>query len=112
MKRELEVAKTSKIKAIIGPRRAGKTSYMFQKIKELIESGVKKENIVYLSFEDPRLVDINFKEIRETIKLHWQLYPDSTQDMLHIFIDEPQNINNWEISTIPSPHCPSIRLYQ
>jgi predicted AAA+ superfamily ATPase len=98
MERELKIGETRKIKSIIGPRRAGKTYFMFQKTKELISAGVKKENILYLNFEDPRLIDIDFKEIREIIKLQWQLYPSSTEGKFHVFIDEPQNIKNWELA--------------
>ena len=96
--RELKISESKKIKSIIGPRRAGKTYFMYQKIKELIKYGVKKENILYINFEDPRLIDINFKEIRDIVRLNWQLYPSSTKNTLHIFIDEPQNIKNWEIA--------------
>lgn len=98
VERELKIGKSKRIKSIIGPRRAGKTFFMFQQIKELIRSGEKKESILYLNFEDPRLVDIDFKEIREIIKLHWQLYPSSTRGKLNVFVDEPQNIENWEIA--------------
>jgi len=98
VERELKISETKKIKSIIGPRRAGKTYLMYQKIKELISSGVKKENILYINFEDPRLIDIDFKEIREIIKLQWQLYPSSTEGEFHVFIDEPQNIKNWELA--------------
>ena len=94
-KRELKIGSSRRIKTIIGPRRAGKTFFMFQKIKELIQSNVKKESILYLNFEDPRLIEVNYKEIREIIKLHWELYPESTKE-LFIFIDEPQNVKNWE----------------
>ena len=95
--RALKVDGTRKIKSVIGPRRAGKTYFMFQKIKEIIKSGAKKENILYLNFEDPRLIDVNFKEIMDVVKVHWQLYPFSTKGLLHVFIDEPQNINKWEL---------------
>ena len=98
VERELKIDVPKKIITIIGPRRAGKTFLMYQKIKELIDSGVKKESILYLNFEDPRLIEVNFKEIREILKSHWELYPDSTQKNLYIFIDEPQNIKNWEIA--------------
>src|SRR3989344_7611193 len=98
IEREMFVVETKKIKSLIGPRRAGKTFFMYQKIEELIKKGTEKENILYLNFEDPRLMDIQFKEIKEIIKLHWQLYPKSIKKDLYIFIDEPQNINNWEIA--------------
>ena len=98
VERELKTDESKKIKSIIGPRRAGKTYFMYQKIKELLSSGVRKENIIYLNFEDPRLIEVNFKDIREIIKLHWQLWPSSTKGNLYIFVDEPQNIKNWEIA--------------
>ena len=96
--RALKVDGTRKIKSVIGPRRAGKTYFMFQKIKEIIKSGAKKENILYLNFEDPRLIDVNFKEIMDVVKVHWQLYPFSTKGLLHVFIDEPQNVSSWEVA--------------
>lgn len=98
VKRELKIGKTKMIKSVIGPRRAGKTYFMYQKIEELISFGINKESILYLNFEDPRLIDISFKEIRKIVKLHWQIYPISTKQRLYVFIDEPQNIKNWEIA--------------
>lgn len=98
IERELKTSNIKKITSIIGPRRAGKTFFMYQKIKELLSNNVSKENMLYLNFEDSRLIDFNFKEIREIVKLHWELYPESTKSDLHIFIDEPQNIKNWEIA--------------
>lgn len=96
--RALKVDGTRKIKSVIGPRRAGKTYFMYQKIKEIIKSGAKKENVLYLNFEDPRLIDVNFKEIMDIVKVHWQLYPSSTKGLLRIFIDEPQNVSSWEVA--------------
>lgn len=95
-KRDLKTDATKKIKSIIGPRRAGKTYFFYQEIKELLASGTKKENILYLNFEDPRLTDVTFKEVRNIVKLHWELYPASTNEQLHIFLDEPQTMQNWE----------------
>jgi len=108
--RELKLNKSNKIKSIIGPRRAGKTSFLFKKIDELMASGVEKERILYLNFEDPRLVDVNFKEIRDIIKIHWQLYPDSTEMNCIIFFDEPQMIENWEIA-VRALHDEGFEIY-
>jgi predicted AAA+ superfamily ATPase len=96
IERDVEIAKTKRIKTIIGPRRVGKTFFMFQKMKELLAAGTKREEILYLNFEDPRLIESNFKEIRDIIKLHWEIFPSAKE--LHIFIDEPQNIKNWEVA--------------
>jgi len=43
-----------KIITIIGPRRAGKTWYLFQLMASLEKIGIKKEQILYLNFEDER----------------------------------------------------------
>lgn len=109
VERELKI-KDKKIESIIGPRRAGKTYFFYQKIEEMIKSGIRRENILYLNFEDPRLYDLNFKEIREIIKLHWELYPPSAKEQLHIFFDEPQNIGNWEIA-VRSLHDEGFSIY-
>jgi predicted AAA+ superfamily ATPase len=98
IKRDLAIGETKKIKSIIGPRRAGKTYFLYQKMKELLDSGIKMEDIVYLNFENPRLIEVGFKDVKEIIKLHWQLYPDSIKKRINLFIDEPQNVKNWEIA--------------
>ena len=55
-KRKLKIPlDLNKILTIIGPRRAGKTWYLYQLIKELEDTGVKREQILYLNFEDERL---------------------------------------------------------
>lgn len=94
--RLLQLASTRKIKTVIGPRRAGKTFLLIQQMKKLVDKGVKKESIVFLNFEDARLLGLTFSEVRDVIKLHWQLYPASTKGELHVFADEPQNVTGWE----------------
>ncbi|MCX6774112.1 MAG: ATP-binding protein [Candidatus Micrarchaeota archaeon] len=96
--RTLTLPDSAKIISVIGPRRAGKTYLLYQKMRELMSRGVKKENIVYLNFEEFRLVGLTFREIRDVLKIQWQLYPGSKEGKLYIFIDEPQNIENWETS--------------
>ena len=96
IERSLRVSSSKKINVIFGPRRAGKTYYLFQVMQQLIKSGMQKEEVVYLNFESPRLFDIGFKEIREVITLHRRLFPKTNRPTL--FFDEPQNINFWERS--------------
>ncbi len=97
IERDMVINTYKKINSIIGPRRAGKTYFLYQKIVELLKQGVKKENIIYLNLEDARLIGLRFNELKEIIKLHWQLYPSSLKGEFYVFIDEPQNIDNWAI---------------
>ena len=39
----------------IGVRRSGKSTYLYQLIQRLLDSGVDKENILYVNFFDDRL---------------------------------------------------------
>ncbi len=97
IERELIVKFTSKIVSIIGPRRAGKTYFLYQQMKQLLQQGVAKTSLLYLNLEDPRLIGITFKDIREIIKIQWELYP-AALSKLYLFIDEPQNVPKWEIA--------------
>ncbi len=92
--RDLKAPLGKKINAIIGPRRAGKTFYLHQMMHEIIDAGRRKEDIIYLNFENTKLFEIKFKEIKEVIELHKRLFPKSKNTVL--FLDEPQNIENWE----------------
>ncbi len=83
-----------KIITIIGPRRAGKTWYLFQLISNLEKSGIKREHILYLNFEDERLdLDGGYDQILDA---YLELYPDQKLDDLYIFFDEIQEIPEWE----------------
>lgn len=93
--RDLEVPlDLEKIVTIIGPRRAGKTYYLYQIMDELEKQGVAGSRILYLNFEDERLVfdgdnDLIFDSYRE-------LYPNQDLSQVYIFFDEIQALNGWE----------------
>ncbi|MBI3032328.1 ATP-binding protein [Candidatus Woesearchaeota archaeon] len=111
IKRDLKLAASKKIQSIIGPRRAGKTYYLFQIMQELIQQGVPKSQIIHLNFEDPRLIGVNFTEIKSIVNLHWQLYPDGANaKQMFIFIDEPQNILKWE-TAVRALHDEGFYIY-
>lgn len=94
--RDLEVPGKSKIISVYGPRRSGKTFYMFQKMQELLESGVDKNQLLYLNLEDTRLSDIEYNDLEEILKIHWKIYPETGDKELYIFLDEIQVVENWE----------------
>ena len=100
----------NKILSFIGPRRAGKTFLLFQIMGELLGAGIPKEKLVYLNFEDPRLFGLSHTEIREIIKIHWKLYPASAKGDIFVFVDEPQNVKNWE-NSVRSMHDEGYKVY-
>nr|MDO8061449.1 AAA family ATPase [Candidatus Freyrarchaeum guaymaensis] len=38
--------------SIVGPRRVGKTFYMFQLVKKILSSGVERSRVLYVNLED------------------------------------------------------------
>jgi predicted AAA+ superfamily ATPase len=83
-----------KIITIIGPRRAGKTWYFFQMMATLEELGINREQCLYLNFEDERLeFNGNYDQI---IDAYLELYPDQELNNIYIFLDEIQELPNWE----------------
>lgn len=76
------------INTILGPRRAGKTYFLYQLIKDL-----PKAKIIYLNFEDTRLASLTFKDFLDVVNLHIELFGSEPQ---YIFFDEPQNVEQWE----------------
>ncbi len=97
-KRDMKIPlSTNKIITIYGPRRSGKTFYFYDLINDLINKGVSKNRILYLNFEDDRILPINFKELGLIRDAYFELYPENKSKEIFVFFDEIQNIKDWEI---------------
>ena len=86
-----------KADVVIGMRRSGKTWFCYQKMKELIASGIKKEEILYLNFEDYRLLDFNVSNFQEILDVYFGKYPEHRNIWCNFFFDEIQRIEQWEM---------------
>lgn len=85
-----------KADVIIGMRRTGKTWFCYQKIKDLIASGIKKEKILYLNFEDERLLEFKIHHFQEILDVYFGKYPENRKARSYFFFDEIQRIDLWE----------------
>lgn len=86
-----------KIKVAIGMRRAGKTYFLYQKILNLIENGIKKSQILYLNFEDDRLLPVSYQKLAGLVEAFYSLYPENHDRKCYLFLDEIQNVDNWPL---------------
>ena len=84
----------NKIITIVGPRRAGKTYYLFQLITELERQGVARNRILYLNFEDERLELEGRHDL--IIEAYLELYPEVDLSLSYFFFDEIQELDLWE----------------
>ena len=85
---------TDVIKIITGMRRSGKSVLMELYIDELLNSGVKKEQIIHINFEDFKYQNIKSSERLNEILLEKIDQKNTT----YIFLDEIQNISQWELT--------------
>ena len=80
------------IKVITGVRRCGKSSLMQTIAEELIDSGVKKENIIYIDL-DKR----GFRKIKTADQIENLIENETKASGLnYLFIDEIQNVSGFE----------------
>ncbi len=97
VERELELPNelfTSVIrKAVIitGPRRAGKTFYLYQ-----ISGRLKGKNILYFNFEDERVVRPTAEDLTLVLESYRELHPEAKMDELFVFLDEIENVDSWD----------------
>lgn len=85
---------SKKIVTLIGPRRCGKTFYMYQLINQLVSQG-KRDKIIYLNFEDERLT-LAASQLQLILEAYYELYPQNYGEELYLFFDEIQEIAGWE----------------
>jgi len=99
IERDIEVETDLPIKrviSVIGPRRAGKTFFIFQLIKKLLEKGIEKNKILYINFESDLLVGCTTSDLRNMLDIFYEIYPENKRKKVYLFLDEVQNIYNWE----------------
>ena len=87
----------NKIKVAIGMRRSGKTSLLMQQIHDLLEQGVELTQILYVNFEDDRLLPMSQEALAELIDVFYELHPENYDSVCYIFLDEIQNVEEWPL---------------
>ena len=89
-------AVAGKVHAVIGMRRAGKTTFLRQLLAERrVES--PPEQAIYLSFDDDRLGELALEQLGFLLEEYYRRYPalrGTTQ--VHWFLDEIQLVSGWE----------------
>jgi predicted AAA+ superfamily ATPase len=88
---------TGKVVGLAGVRRAGKTFLFFHAMRLLLEKGVSHEQMLYLNFEDDRLQPIVEGDLDLVLRSFRELYPNSLQEKVYLFLDEVQSAPGWEL---------------
>ncbi|MCU0577985.1 MAG: ATP-binding protein [Desulfobacterota bacterium] len=81
----------------IGVRRCGKSTYLFQIIRRLLEAGVPRQNILYLNFFDDRLHNLRQDNLGLIAEAYYSVYPEKKNtETVYCFFDEVQAVPGWE----------------
>ncbi len=87
----------SKIKVAVGMRRTGKTSFLFQTILSLLANKISLNQILYLNFEDDRLMPLTREKCAKLIEAFYTLYPENHDRCCYLFLDEIQMVPDWAL---------------
>ena len=85
-----------RIITVPGVRRCGKSSKMELVVNSLLSKGISKKNILWIGFDDERLLSMKMEDLDSIIQAYRELYPQIELDQVHFFFDEIQLIEGWE----------------
>lgn len=77
---------------LVGLRRAGKSTLLYQRVQQLIASGIKWEQIIYINFDDERLDNFRLEDFDDILLVAEEM----TSNKHYFYFDEIQNIDGWE----------------
>ena len=78
---------------LVGLRRAGKTTLLYKMAKELVESGCDWSQIIYVNFEDDRLLGFTMEDFNDILEVSYEL---CDRKDIYYFFDEIQVVDGWE----------------
>src|SRR3989344_8420188 len=81
--------------SLIGPRRAGKTFEMYLIISK-IRQRYGADRVLYINFERTNLQGLSAKDMSVMLEAYYELYPANKGKRIWLFLDEIQNVNEWE----------------
>lgn len=77
---------------LVGLRRSGKTTLLYKRVQDLINEGVEWNQIIYINFDDERLVDFKLEDFDDILLTAEEM----SNKKQYFYLDEIQNIDDWE----------------
>ena len=86
-----------KATAVVGMRRAGKTTFLHQLRLERMERDTPRELLPYVNFEDERLADLQGSQLGFLVEEYNRRFPDASErGTVTWYFDEIQVVPGWE----------------
>ena len=77
---------------IVGVRHTGKSYLLYQRVRQLQAAGMGWDEILFVDFEDERLVEFQTEDFNSLLEAHLELYGKKPV----VFLDEVQNVPHWD----------------
>ncbi|MBL8897961.1 MAG: ATP-binding protein [Planctomycetes bacterium] len=96
--RDVDTAEVpGKVRAVIGMRRAGKTTFLFQCLADRLAAGIERERLLYFNFEDERLEGLQAADLGVLLDEYYRSYPQHRRGQRVTWcFDEIQLVPGWE----------------
>lgn len=86
-----------KVVSVIGMRRTGKTTFLWQVLADRLAQGTAREGLLYFNFEDERLAGMTAADLHLVVEEYYSLHPEwRDRRQAVFFLDEIQNVPGWE----------------
>jgi predicted AAA+ superfamily ATPase len=97
-RRDVELpAIPNKAIAVVGMRRTGKSTYLWQLLSDRLAQGAERPSLLYLGFDDDRLAGLTLRDLGGLLEEYFRLYPAGRQGRrVTLFLDEIQVVPGWE----------------
>lgn len=83
--------------AVVGMRRSGKTTFLWQCLADRLAAGAPREALLYLNFEDERLAGLQVTDLQWVLEEYYRLAPHlRDRRRVTFFFDEVQIVSGWE----------------
>lgn len=102
------------IVAVTGPRRCGKTFFIYQLIEHFCchpVSPVPRNRLFYINFEDDRLLPLTATDLASLPDAYFELYPDNRDKDIFVFLDEVHNVQGWQLFVRRLLDQENVRLF-
>lgn len=86
-----------RIVTVTGIRRCGKSSLLGLAVNKLLQAGVPNKNILFVGFDDERLIDLKAEHLDGILQSYREMYPTINLKDVYMFFDEIQLVEGWEL---------------
>lgn len=91
--RRLKSNEPRRFQLVLGPRRVGKTTCLYQSVRHLINDGIAPHRVWWLRLDHPLLMDIDLGELVRTVI---SFGGDASDSRCFIFLDELTYAERWD----------------